>query len=47
MKSTLAKLVSPALLTPAVVRKALSLLETKRSEAQDAELQALLGGLSL
>jgi hypothetical protein len=31
----------------AVVRKALSLLETKRSEAQDAELQALLGGLSL
>ena len=31
----------------AVVRKALSLLETKRSEAQDAELQALIGGLSL
>lgn len=31
----------------AVVRKALALLETKRSEAQDAELQALLGGLSL
>ena len=31
----------------AVVRKALALLETRRSEAQDAELQALLGGLSL
>ena len=31
----------------AVVRKALALLETKRSEAQDAELRALLGGLSL
>ena len=31
----------------AVVRKALALLETRRSEAQDSELQALLGGLSL